>query len=276
LRSFRRRRIFRRGITLLFILLSFIFGIKFNSILSKKPRQVELVDVGKYEADFSEVTRLLSINTLALSGIAETVSNTWIRSISQGQDSGSQLEKVFSALENSGQKSSLSDKNELIELGLKRLKNYPFKYREAYNILEDTYTSYLQFFKLSLNPSGSLVIYNKKVNELEEDLARNFIRLNLYAPKVAAKKNEPAVPVQAAVAARPLSRDCNENDLPGLAPAKINYILGKNLADVEKIMGAPLGEIYAQASDYSRKEYKYNGKKIIVYFKNDQVAGFSD
>jgi hypothetical protein len=97
-----KRRYLNRWMILIFVFLAFVSGIKFNSIFSKPTRTFETIDVSKYEADFRDVHKLLSQNTLAVYGIADAITNSWIGSLALKQDGSSQVEKIFSELENNG------------------------------------------------------------------------------------------------------------------------------------------------------------------------------
>jgi hypothetical protein len=216
----------KRFILLIFVSLTFIAGMKFNSLFAKKVLPVPATDISKYEADFSEVSKLLSQNTLAVYGIADALTNSWIKSSALGLDSVNQIEKIFSDLENNGTKASLTEKNAKIEEGVKILKNPPFQYLEAYKVLEEAYTVYSQFYKFTLNPSGSLVIYSKKIAELEADLAKKFSRLNLHAPKGDQNSNR-MVAKQDPVPELKIARE------PDPLPGRIYAVLGKNIEEVE-------------------------------------------
>jgi hypothetical protein len=261
---------------MIFIFLAFISGMKFNSMFRKIVIPVENVDVSKYETDFSDVSRLLSQNTLAVYGIADAVTNSWIKSLALGQDSANQIDQVFSKLENNGAKEVLTEKNKKIEDGMRTLKTYPFKYREAYKVLEEVYEQYCQFYKFTLNPAVSLIVYSKKISELEGELARSFSRLNLYAPKVAQHSGDVQV-ISLAMALPAAAENINDNgEVHNLAPVKIEGILGRTLEDVEKVMGAPQSETRAQTTGDYQREYDYNGQKVKVYYQNNLVAGFSN
>ncbi len=257
-----------------FVLLAFIAGMKLNSLFLKTARPVESIDITKYETDFRNVYKLLSQNTLTVYWIADAITNSWVRSLALNQDSSQQIEKVFSELENNGMKAALSEKNEKIKEGMIRLKKYPFKYREAYKILEDTYTVYTLFYKFVLNPAVSLMIYSKQINELEGELAKNFNRLTLYAPKVAEHTGGDGQLVSEKRIRPEVVK--NKTREEKFIPTKIEDLLGKSSMDVEKMMGPPQFEICAQTSGGCQKEYEYNGQKIKVYYRGDQVTGLSN
>ncbi|MCX5708136.1 MAG: hypothetical protein NTY14_04045 [Candidatus Omnitrophica bacterium] len=187
-----KRRSLNRWMILIFASLAFISGIKFNSVFLKPARPVETIDIIKYEADFRNVHKLISQNTLAVYGIADSITNSWINSLALKQDAFRQVEKIFSELENSGAKAALTKNNDKIEEGMKRLKKFPFKY------------------------------------------------LALYAPKA---MERPRVGTQLALA---------ETTVPG-SPA-----------------------ITANRPHENKHLYQYNGQKIKVYYREDQVTGLSN
>ncbi|MDD5348338.1 MAG: hypothetical protein PHT59_06980, partial [Candidatus Omnitrophica bacterium] len=128
------------------VLIAFLGGMSVNTMVAKKERPGEPLDNGAYEADFSRACRSLSANTMAVSDLANEVCGSWIKSITLGYNSTDQIEKVFFALEKTGTKPQVAKAHEDLEHLVAKLKDYPFKYREAYRVLEQTYTLYCQLY----------------------------------------------------------------------------------------------------------------------------------
>jgi hypothetical protein len=273
-----KRSFFNPWFILTFVFLAFICGMKFNSIFLKPTKPLETIDIGKYEADFREVHKLISQNTLAVYGIADAITNSWINSLALKEEGSKQVTKLFSDLENNGTKADIIEKNKKIEDAMIRLKDGPLKYLEAYNALEDTYTLYFEFFKLTLNPPESLIIYSKRITDLEGELANNFRRLSLYAPKAAERPRAEGTQLALAdttVPEPPIITTNRSREVSQIL-VKLDDIMGKSSEDVERMMGPPQSEVWAQFSGAYQKQYKYNKQKVNVYYLNDQVTGLSN
>jgi hypothetical protein len=78
----------------------------------------------------------------------------------------------------------IKESNTKIERGMQDLKDYPIQYQEAYNTLMDLYSVYSQINSLALSPSGSLMSFNNKVNDLSSEFTKIFSRLKIYMPKL--------------------------------------------------------------------------------------------
>jgi hypothetical protein len=273
-----KRRFLNRWVIFTFVFLAFICGLKFNSVLLKPAKPVETIDINRYEADFRDIHKLISQNTLAVYGIADAITNGWINSLALKQDSSRQIEKIFSDLENSGARTALIENNKKIEDAMTRLNDCPLKYLEAYKVLEDTYILYLEFYKFTLNPPDTLIIYAKRITELEGELAKSFRLLFLYAPKEAAERPQAGTQLALAETAV-LPATTKRPDKPQEAShslIKLDDILGKSSSDLEKMMGQPQFETRTTATGGYQKEYMFNGRRVNVYFREDQVTGLSN
>jgi len=123
---------------------------------------------------------------------------------------------------------------------------------------------YAQLYKLALHPTGSLVIFNRNVGDLQEELARDFNRLALYTP-------QPALTLPAQDAPQPQAP-------AGLArtAGDINRIVGMNEEQVRELFGSPLSEENAAGTGFTQRCYSYKGKDITVYYKKDVVSGWNE
>ena len=63
---------------------------------------------------------------------------------------------------------------------LKKLRNPPTQYEEAYSILKDYYDNYLQMTKLVINPTGSLQTFSEDFNTYDTDTVNSYEKMKLY------------------------------------------------------------------------------------------------
>lgn len=63
---------------------------------------------------------------------------------------------------------------------MKRLKNPPQKYEEAYSLLMGYYENYLKMTKAVINPTGSLNTFSEEFNTYDTDTVDSFEKMRLY------------------------------------------------------------------------------------------------
>jgi hypothetical protein len=244
----------------------FIIGMIVQSFRSANKAQPVEADTGAYAQRFARICKLLSVNTLAVSDLADAVSKSWIKAIALGLDSTKQVEQVFAELEQSGIRPRLAQAHQELQAQMQALQDVPFSFRTSFTVLEQTYAAYAELYKLSLNPSGSLVIFNKKVQELQQELAKDFNRLNLYTPKTVVEDQR-----QAGEQLRVLA-----SQGPALTAEDTGLIVGRTEEQVQDVFGAPVYEERAAITGFTLRQYSYKGRDITVYFKNDIVSGWNE
>lgn len=72
-----------------------------------------------------------------------------------------------------------SNQSEVTAL-MKKLKNPPKKYEEAYAALKTYYDNYIKMTKLVINPTGSLQTFSEDFNTYDSDTANSFEKMKLY------------------------------------------------------------------------------------------------
>ena len=65
---------------------------------------------------------------------------------------------------------------------MRKLKNCPNQYQEAYNALLELHGIYSQLHSLASSPTGSLLSFNNRVNDLESEFTRIEGKLKIYMP----------------------------------------------------------------------------------------------
>lgn len=72
-----------------------------------------------------------------------------------------------------------NNQSEVVEL-MKKLKNPPKKYREAYSALKVYYDNYLKMTKAVINPTGSLNTFSEDFNKYDTDTVNAYEKMKLY------------------------------------------------------------------------------------------------
>lgn len=63
---------------------------------------------------------------------------------------------------------------------MKKLKNPPKKYEEAYAVLKAYYDNYIKMTELVINPTGSLKTFSEDFNTYDSDTVNSFEKMKLY------------------------------------------------------------------------------------------------
>ena len=63
---------------------------------------------------------------------------------------------------------------------MKKLRNPPTQYEEAYSVLKNYYENYLQMTKLVINPTGSLQTFSEDFNTYDTDTVNSYEKMKLY------------------------------------------------------------------------------------------------
>ena len=63
---------------------------------------------------------------------------------------------------------------------MKKLRNPPTQYAEAYSVLKNYYENYLQMTKLVINPTGSLQTFSEDFNTYDADTVNSYEKMKLY------------------------------------------------------------------------------------------------
>ena len=63
---------------------------------------------------------------------------------------------------------------------MKKLKNPPKKYEEAYAVLKTYYDNYIKMTKSVISPYGSLQTFSENFNTYDTDTVNSFEKMKLY------------------------------------------------------------------------------------------------
>lgn len=72
-----------------------------------------------------------------------------------------------------------SNQSEVTEL-MKKLKDPPKKYKEAYEILETYYNNYTKLTNAAISPTGTLQTFSDDFNTYDEDTVNSYDKMKLY------------------------------------------------------------------------------------------------
>lgn len=81
-----------------------------------------------------------------------------------------------------GKIEELQTNSENISNKLKELKEPPQEYQEYYNNVMDLYLLHEKYIEMAINPSGSLIEYNKNANELASDIKNKMNEIEIIMP----------------------------------------------------------------------------------------------
>ncbi len=173
-------------VCLLFGAFCFLGGFLYSNFLVRKNQSIGEAKKAEYEKKFLDVSSKVIMNTYLSLTIIEGTSGAWSKAIDYGSDFNTRIRTYLDGMRD--YLKSLEDTNSKIEVGMQNLKDYPIQYQEAYNTLMELYSVYSQIYSLAFSPSGSLMSFNNKVNDLSSEFTKIVSKLKIYMPKL---KEEP-------------------------------------------------------------------------------------
>ncbi|GAA0835987.1 hypothetical protein GCM10008915_23440 [Bifidobacterium pullorum subsp. gallinarum] len=87
-------------------------------------------------------------------------------------------------LEEKGVLSSLNENTESVDALMKKLSAPPTDFQNAYNVLVELYGNYTQYADQANSPSGSLIEFNKKTNNLSSEILKNYNQFKILLPEL--------------------------------------------------------------------------------------------
>jgi hypothetical protein len=131
---------------------------------------------------FKRSIRLIEGSKEIMAGLLQTTSSVWSKAIKHGKDSNTRLSGLGRNL--AGAKEQLKSLDSLIQRDLRRLKKInTAKYNDEYKLLSELYGVYSQMHQLVQKPGGSLVTFNKKVEDLNSDFNKALSKLRISFSK---------------------------------------------------------------------------------------------
>ena len=89
------------------------------------------------------------------------------------------LTSLFENDEFKQQIDSIKENQEIVNNDMKKLKNPPKQYKEAYEDLENYYEIYTKFVNLVINPTGSLSSFTNNFNEVDSQILNCYNKMKL-------------------------------------------------------------------------------------------------
>jgi len=90
------------------------------------------------------------------------------------------LGNLFEDSSFSAKEKSISDKQDSINTLMKKMKNPPEEYKEAYDKMQEFYDAYIALTNLATNPSGNLQTYSTSFNEADTEASNCYKAMKVY------------------------------------------------------------------------------------------------
>ncbi len=90
------------------------------------------------------------------------------------------LDNLFSDPNFSEKINSIEENNDAVNELMKKLKNPPDEYKDAYEALSDLYDAYIELTNCTTNPTGSLNTYSSYFNYADTEVAKCFNAMDIY------------------------------------------------------------------------------------------------
>ena len=90
------------------------------------------------------------------------------------------LQNLFSDSSFSGQIADINDNKDTVNSLMKKLKNPPEEYKDAYESLSKLYDAYISLTNLATDPAGSLQTYSQNFNDADSETLNCYNALRMY------------------------------------------------------------------------------------------------
>lgn len=126
--------------------------------------------------------------------VCDLYSDVWNRSIKssygitvngkKAYDFNEALRYEREALSDKNILKGISDNTKEVDTLMQKLNTPPIEYQKAYDFLIELYGSYTQLTDQANSPSGSLVEFNKKINQLSSDFSKTYNQFKVLLPSL--------------------------------------------------------------------------------------------
>lgn len=96
------------------------------------------------------------------------------------EDFNEALYNLFSDSDFSAKIDTIKDNQDKVDGLMKKLKNPPEEYKDAYNAISDMYRSYTSFTNSVISPSGSLTTFSSNFSNNDSELVNYYNTMRLY------------------------------------------------------------------------------------------------
>lgn len=168
-----------------------LFIIVFFGITASKKAML-----AQYSANLSEVSQTMLDGSAKAEKAGNLIKTVWYNAIYEEQDeetdrftmeNGKFVDDFNDALNNLFSDDDFStniykirkNQTKVTDL-MKKLKNPPENYKEAYSALREYYDNYLKITNITINPTGSYNSFTKNFNKYDESTVNAYKKLELY------------------------------------------------------------------------------------------------
>lgn len=166
----------------------------YNDKQQKEEAAAKAAMIQKYQNDISEAV----IKIVAYSYISEKITNlystVWSGAIKARYGIQVNGKKAYSfneaikyqreELEDKGILKKVRENTQSVDALMKSLNNPPEEFQKAYGILVEMYGNYTQFADQADSPTGSLIEFNKKTNELSAGISKYYNQFKILLPNL--------------------------------------------------------------------------------------------
>lgn len=120
--------------------------------------------------------------TISNAMVISSYSEQWDDAIDDGRDFNVALANLKNTYEEKGLLQDLVDGQTEIQESMKYLQDVPEGYEDAYDVLKEMYTVYVEFSNQAQSPTGSLLTFNNKTNDLFSEFNTLFEEFLITMP----------------------------------------------------------------------------------------------
>lgn len=174
---------------LLVILLCFVIGYAYRSNAKVKVQEIFQETENKkvsYREEYDFLREAIKTDEIIALSILDGTSRAWSSGINDGAEIGMYLAEVKIKTWMDTIKDQLDDlqtRHHELESKMQGMTMPPSQYKKAYDELEELYAIYSQLYSLALNPTGSLVSFNQKINDLSSEFTKQESIVAINEPK---------------------------------------------------------------------------------------------
>lgn len=139
-----------------------------------------------YVENFEFVAAKIYLETLLAELKCAYISETWSNAINSRakKDFSNEIAKLITEWDEKGLIQEATESKEMIDIQMKSIQNPVPEYEEAYTLLLDMYGLYIQIYKQSLEPTGSLLTYNSTLKNMYSDFDKVYNQLIIIKPEI--------------------------------------------------------------------------------------------
>ena len=276
------KKIFLWGIPIVAILiisiLLFLHSENKKKIEEVEQEAVEAKQLKNYYGTLSSIYQHICWSEQFSLECATNISRVWEDCINKGVEFGgvegagvlSELgvQTVLDELEKQGLKEKAEKSYAEVQAKMASLNQCPARYQEAYNQLLELYSIYCQIYNLAFHPSGSLISFNNKIEELKSQFAKQSEKLKVllfYSPTE--KEGEPYGVAQKSSTSKPnLMGMTSKKNQPPIVKAK----RGPFIAWLWAAPHNDKGRKYLKQENYSQAAFEFT-KAIAISPKSPRL-----